>query len=48
MYALKLVFEGAMNQLAALAPKVKAVLNDEIWAYVTSDEAKTAMANGGK
>lgn len=39
--------QAAREKLAALAPNVKAVLNDEIRAYVTSGEANVAVAYSG-
>lgn len=39
--------QAARQKLAALAPNVKAVLNDEIRAYVTSGEANVAVAYSG-
>lgn len=38
---------AAKQKLAALSPNVKAVLNDEIRAYVTSGEANVAVAYSG-
>ena len=39
--------QAAREKLAALAPNVKAVLNNEIRAYVTSGEANVAVAYSG-